>query len=205
MVRKNFNEAGKHPTASSCKAGRFEKQNLKKKQKRRKQTMADFVQKTNVKSAVRTLADPIADVAAFNTLVQSVITTNPLACVSYVSAGVTHAPVEKTREAYVAKVVYQDTDAKTIGTEAGKFNSMAGFNAGATALLGNAALTAAHGGTPARDSDNETFSATLKCHDPNGELYMLTFSRSQLTLTSYSDDAIRTKVETWADTVPALA
>jgi len=167
--------------------------------------MADFIQKTNVKSAVRTLADPIADVTAFNTLVQSVITTNPLACVSYVSAGVTHAPVEKTKETYVAKVIYQDTDAKTIGNEAGKFNTMAGFTAGATALLGNAALTAAHGGTPARDSDNETFSATLKCHDPNGELYMLTFSRSQLTLTSYSDDAIRTKVETWADTVAALA
>ena len=82
---------------------------------------------------------------------------------------------------------------------------MAGFNAGATALLSNAALTAAHGGTPARDSDNESFSATLKCHDPNGELYMLTFSRSQVSLTSYSDDAIRTKVETWADSVPELA
>ena len=27
----------------------------------------------------------------------------------------------------------------------------------------------------------------------------------QLTLTSYEDDAIRTKVETWADSVPALA
>jgi hypothetical protein len=167
--------------------------------------MADFIQKTNVKSAVRTLADPIADVTAFNTLVQSVITTNPFACVSYVTAGVTHAPVEKTRETYVAKVIYQDGDAKTIGNEAGKFNSIAGFTAGATALLGSAALTAAHGGTPARDSDNETFSATLKCHDPNGELYMLTFSRDQVSLTSYSDDAIRTKVETWADTVAALA
>jgi hypothetical protein len=167
--------------------------------------MADFIQKTNVKSAVRTLADPIADVTAFNTLVQSVITTNPFACVSYVTAGVTHAPVEKTKETYVAKVIYQDGDAKTIGNEAGKFNSISGFTAGATALLGSAALTAAHGGTPARDSDNETFSATLKCHDPNGELYMLTFSRDQVSLTSYSDDAIRTKVETWADTVAALA
>jgi hypothetical protein len=167
--------------------------------------MADFVQKTNVKTAVRTLADPIADVAAFNTIVQSVITTNPFVCVAYSTAGVNHAPVEKTSEAYVAKVIYQDTNAKTIGNESGRFNSMAGFTAGATALLGNAALTAAHGGTPARDSDNETFSATLKCHDPNGELYMLTFSRSQVSLTSYSDDAIRTKVETWADTVAALA
>ena len=163
--------------------------------------MADFVQNSQTKNAVRTLASPIADVTAFNTIVQSVITTNPFACVAYSTAGVNHAPVEKTKETYVAKVIYQDADAKTIGNEAGKFNSMAGFTAGATALLGNAA----HGGTPARDSDNETFSATLKCHDPNGELYMLTFSRSQVSLTSYSDDAIRTKVETWADSVAALA
>ena len=167
--------------------------------------MADFVQKTNVKSAVRTLAAPIADVAAFNTIVQSVITGNPFACVAYMSAGVNHAPVEMSREAYVTKVIYQDADAKVVGNESGKYSSIAGFNAGAAAILGNAALTAAHGGTPARDSDNETFSATLKCHDPNGELYMLTFSRSQVSLTSYADDAIRTKVETWADTVAALA
>ena len=68
--------------------------------------MADFVQKTNVKSAVRTLATPIADVTAFNTIVQSVITTNPFACVAYSTAGVIHAPVEKTKETYVAKIIY---------------------------------------------------------------------------------------------------
>ena len=60
--------------------------------------MADFVQSTNVKSAVRKLASPIADVAAFNTIVQSVITDNPFACVAYMTAGVSHPPVEKTRE-----------------------------------------------------------------------------------------------------------
>jgi hypothetical protein len=31
------------------------------------------------------------------------------------------------------------------------------------------------------------------------------FSRDLVTLTSFSDDAIQSKVETWADTVPALA
>ena len=61
------------------------------------------------------------------------------------------------------------------------------------------------GGTSVRDSEHETYSATLKCHDPNGELYFVNFSRDQITLNSYEDDAIRTKVETWADTVPALA
>ena len=167
--------------------------------------MADFVQSTNVKSAVRVLATPIADVAAFNTIVQSVLTGNPFACVAYMTAGTTHAPVEKTRETYVVKIVYQDGDAKTVGTDSGKFNTIAGFNAGAAAYLASAAIATAHGGTAVRDMDNETFSATVKCHDPNGEIYMVTFNRDTVSLTSYSDDSIRTKVETWADTVPALA
>ena len=77
--------------------------------------MADFVQNTNVKSAVRKLANPIADITAFNTIVQSVITSNPFGCVSYMSSGANHPPVEKTRESYTAKFVYQDSDAKTIG------------------------------------------------------------------------------------------
>jgi hypothetical protein len=172
---------------------------------RRKPNMADFVQKTTVKTAVRTLAAPIADVAAFNTIVQSVITGNPFACVAYETAGVSHQPVEKTKENYVVKIVYQDGDAKTVGNESSKFSTLAGFNAGATAILADTALTTAHGGTAVRDSESETFSATLKCRDPNGEIYMVTFGRQSVSLTSYSDDGIRTKVETWADTVAALA
>jgi hypothetical protein len=66
-------------------------------------------------------------------------------------------------------------------------------------------VTAAHAGVPVHDAESDSFSATLRCHDANGELYNLTFSRDRITLQSYSDDAIRTKVETWADTVPHLA
>jgi len=167
--------------------------------------MADFVQNSQTKSAIRELAEPIADVAAFNTLIQSVITGNPFACVSYMTAGVTHDPVEKTKEGYAVKIIYQDSDAKIVGNLSDKFDTISGFNAGATAILANTALSTAHGGIPVRDTDNETFSATLKCHDPNGELYMVNFSRGRVTLTSYSDEAIRTRVETWADTVAALA
>jgi hypothetical protein len=167
--------------------------------------MGDFVQKTVTKTAVRELLNPIADVAAFNTIVEAVITANPFGCVAYTEAGVTHQPVEKSKEAYVAKIVYEDTLANNVGTESGKYNTIAGFNAGAAAILADAALTAAHGGTPARDPASETYSATLRCRDPNGELFMVTIARDRVNLTSYSDDAIRTKVETWADTVPALA
>ncbi|MDO9550254.1 MAG: hypothetical protein Q7J03_04715 [Methanoregula sp.] len=167
--------------------------------------MADFIQSTVTKSAVRILAEPIADVATFNTIIQSVITDNPFACVAYMTAGASHDPVEKTREGYTTKIVYQDIDANIVGNISDRFNTIAGFNAGATALLANAALATAHGGTPYRDTENETYSAYLRCHDPNGEIYTVNFSRQRISITSYSDDGIRTKVETWADTVPELA
>ena len=133
--------------------------------------MGDFIQNSAVKTAVRTLANPIADVATFEAIVNSVIATNPFGCVSYISAGTTHAPVEKTKASYVAKIVYQDEDANVVGSLSDKYDTVAGFNAGATALLASAPLTAAHGGTPARDTDTETYSATIRCHDPNGEIY----------------------------------
>ena len=97
--------------------------------------MADFVQTSQTKSAVRELTSPIASVSAFNLIVQSVITDNPFACVSYMTAGETHDPVEKTRERYTAKMVYEDVDARTVGTGPHRFNTIAGFNTGAAALL----------------------------------------------------------------------
>ena len=45
----------------------------------------------------------------------------------------------------------------------------------------------------------------IACHDTNSELYIVDFSRDRMTVTSYSADAILTKVETWADSVPTLA
>ncbi len=167
--------------------------------------MADFAQITSIKSAVRKLANPIADVAAFNTLVQSVITTNPFGCVSYRNAGVNHQPVEKNREAYTAKFVYQDEDAKSIGSGSESYNTIAGFTAGIAAMLANTANNAAHGSSAIHAAAKDTFSATLKCNDPNGELYFVTISRQQVAISSYEDDSIRTVIETWADGVTALA
>jgi len=167
--------------------------------------MGDFIEQANVKTAVRQLANPIADVSAFNTIVESVITTNPFGCVPYTQAGVTHPGVEKSRENYVARFVYQNALAKTTGIGSHRFNSIAGFNAGAAAIVADTALTAAHNGTVARDPASDAYSATLKCSDPNGEIFNVTLTRNRVSLTSYSDDGIRTKVETWADTVPELA
>jgi len=167
--------------------------------------MADFQDGTTTKTAYRNLTNPIEDATTFNAIVQAVIVSNPFGCVSYISAGETHAGVEKTKEAYTAKIVYQDNDAKVVGYITDRYTSITGFNTGVAALLATASLNTAHGGIPARDSDSETYSATLKCHDPNGELYYLHFSRDRIIIASYTDEAIRTKIETWADTETALA
>jgi hypothetical protein len=170
-----------------------------------KTNMADFVPSTTVKTAIRRLASPIADATAFNAIVQAVVVSNPFGCVSYMSGGVTHQPVEKTRESYTAKIAYQDSDANTVGYLTDRYSTLAGFNAGITAILATGGISTAHGGAAARDPGKETYSATLKCHDPNGEIYFVTISRDRVTISSYSDEAIRTKVETWADTETALA
>jgi hypothetical protein len=167
--------------------------------------MADFVQSNETKNAVRKLAAPISDVATLDGIVASVIATNPFGCVGYMTAGTNPPGVEKTREAYTARFIYQDEVAGNAGIGSHRFNSIAGYNAGITAVMAAAALNTAHDGTPLHDSDNDSFAVTLKCHDPNGELYNVTFSRERVSVQSYSDDAILAKVETWADTVTALA
>lgn len=167
--------------------------------------MVDFIQNQAVKSAVRKLPDPIADLATFDAIVQAVITNNPFGCISYMAAGINHQPVEKTREMYTAKFVYEDGDAKRTGTTSENYNSIAGFNGGIAAVLANTANITAHGGNVVRNPAGDTFAVTLKCHDPNGELYYVSLSRDRATVSSYEDDAIRIRVEVWADGVTALA
>ncbi|GAB6283873.1 MAG: hypothetical protein STSR0009_00720 [Methanoregula sp.] len=172
---------------------------------RSQKNMADFVQSSTIKTAVRELANPIADVASFNTIVASVITDNPFACVAYMTAGENHDPVEKTRETYTARLVYEDVDAKNVGSSTEKYSTIAGLNAGVALLMADTELATAHGGTIIHDPELDSYSVTLKCHDVNGELYFVNFNRDRLAVSSYSDDAILTRVEIWADTVPALA
>ena len=166
--------------------------------------MADFISGSTVKSAVRKFAEPLADVTAFETIVQGVITSNPFQCVQYSQGGANHPPIERTRQGYTARIVYTDADAKQVGLVIVRAGNVAGFTSVANHVMADTSIATSLGGTPARDFGRETYSVTLRCHDTNGEDYYLTFSRAQVTLSSYSDEAIRTKVETWADTIPAL-
>jgi hypothetical protein len=167
--------------------------------------MADFVQTINTKTAVRELTTPIADVNTFNGIIQGVIDDNPFECTSYTQNDVTQDPVMKSREAYTARINFEDNEASTVGYVTARAPSIAAFNASIAEVLANEALAAAMGGDAVRDADRDSFTCTLKCHDPSGEIYYVAFTRDHVTISSYSDDAIRTAVETWADTVPALA
>ena len=73
------------------------------------------------------------------------------------TAGTNHAPVEKTRESYTARINYEDVDAKNVGNCSHRFNTLAGFSAGVTALLAAAAVTTAHTGTAVHDPADDAF------------------------------------------------
>jgi len=169
--------------------------------------MGDFTQKSVVKSAVRKLASPIADYTAFNTLVQDVLDNNPWGCTTFESAGVTKPAIEKTKEAYAATIVYENTEAKTVGSIPVRGPTMAAVNTAVTQITGIAAITTGMGTgvTASRDSSEDSFSCTLKAHASNGELYSVTFKRDGVTISSYEADSIRTGLEAWADTVAILA
>ena len=117
--------------------------------------MADFTTSTTTKSAVRNLAEPLADVTVFDNLVQGVIATNPFQCVTYNAKGVNHASVERSRQAYTARIIYQDSDANTVGLVTIRAPTIAAFTAVANHILADAAIETAMGGSAARDSDSE--------------------------------------------------
>jgi hypothetical protein len=167
--------------------------------------MADFVQTTVNKTALRDLAVPIVDVESFNTLVQAVISDNPFGCVDYTTKdGQTIDGVTLNREHYTAKVNFVDGNGKRLGTVSLLSPTIAAFNANAAEVLDNTALATAMGGTAVRDGPRETYYAQLKCHDPSGDDYYVTFTRKTVRISSYQDDAIKAAVETWADDVTSL-
>ncbi len=166
--------------------------------------MADFIETSNTRTSVRELTTPIADAAAFDAIIQDVLANNPFGCVDYIQAGVTHDGVEKNRESYTVKVNYEDTEANRVGSVSAKAPDITAYDAVTLEIMGNTVLSVSMGGTAVHDVENDAFSCQLKCHDPNGETYYVTFSRDSVRISSYQDDAIRTTVETWADGVAAL-
>jgi len=166
-----------------------------------KNTMKQFRRKPGTKSAVHHLKTPFTDIMAFNTVVQSLIMKNPLGCTSWWTVKKHHPPLVKVREIYTAKFVYEDGKGKRIGSGSELYDTVEGYQYGIAAVISNMANIAAHRGKVRHIPASDRFSALLKCHNPNGEQFFLSIARNRVTLSSYSDDQIRKKVEQWADDV----
>ena len=167
--------------------------------------MADFTTKSVTKSAERKLTAPIDTVANFLALVQDVIDNNPWACTSYTSNGATIAGVVRGSESYSGKIVYENTEAKTVGQISVRAPTSAAFSSDVSTIVAATAINTAMGGTPSHDSSEDSFSCVLKCHHTNGENFTVTFRRDSVVVSGYEADSILTGIESWADTVAILA
>jgi hypothetical protein len=167
--------------------------------------MRYFKPRPGTRSAVHILKTPLLDIMAFDAIVQSLVLANPLGCTSYMCAKRNHPPVEIVREMYTAKFVYLNAKGKRIGTGLDMYDSVEGYQTGIAAVISNMANIASHRGKVRHLPDADLFSVILKCHDPDGELYFLSLARNRVTLSSYTDDSIRKRVEMWTDGVPELA
>jgi hypothetical protein len=166
--------------------------------------MGEFKLISGTKSAVSKLKKPIPDAMALDAIVQTFILKNPLGCTSYRSVRKSHRPIEKVRESYTAKFEYLDANGKRTGTGLDRYDSLDGYQYGIAAVLSNMANVAAHRGRVRHLPDADLFSVILKCNDPSGELFLISFARDRITLSSYKDDAIRKRVNEWTESVPAL-
>ena len=156
-------------------------------------------------SAVKNLDRPIPDINVFEGLVRDIIQKNPFGCTPYRGNRASHPPVELVRQLYTAKFVYLDDKKKQIGASSEIYHTIGGFRSGLHAVSANVANIAAHTGTIARNPGKDSFAATLKCHDAGGEIYFLNIARKRVTLSSYRDEAIRARIETWMSGIPSLA
>ena len=166
--------------------------------------MTRFRSRPGTRSASRRLKRPIPDIQAFSSIIRGLVIENPFGCTSYHTVRKVHPPVKPVRERYTAKFVYLDAKGKQAGASSEVYDSVEGYEVGCAAMITNMANIAAHRGKIVHTPGADLFSATVKCHDPSGELYFVSLARDRITIASYENDAIRERVEEWTESVPEL-
>ena len=114
-------------------------------------------------------------------------------------------PVSITKELYTEKIEYEDTNGKVIETISISAPTVAGFGDALTEVLGNSDIETVIGGAPTHKPLGDKHSKTLKSCHTDGDIYSVTFTRDRVRVRAYSNDAILSTLETWADGIAALA
>jgi hypothetical protein len=120
--------------------------------------VADFVETANTKSSNRELTNTISDLSVFQSVVTSLIEDNPLECTDYYQSGVAVDGIAVSKEYYTAKFIFEDNNAKTVGSLSVKCPTVAAYNAAVTAVLADTALATAIGGDCIHNSEKDSFS-----------------------------------------------
>lgn len=167
--------------------------------------MADFVSTSVTKTAKRILTTPWATMISFNSLMATILSTNPWECTDYSSGGETLDGIRKTKEYVSGKVVYEDGLGKQVGYIGVNAPNSAAFGTDISTIIASTDISTAMGGTASHDSSEDGFSTSFTCHDENGEIYKVMFTRDAVTVSGYEADGILTVIETWADLQSALA
>ncbi|MDR2855056.1 MAG: hypothetical protein LBV40_02720 [Methanomicrobiales archaeon] len=166
--------------------------------------MADFITTSTTKSATRELRNKIATLAGFDSIISAIIATNPWNCSPYQYMGESQPPVSISKEQYTAKIQYQNSVGKVIGSVTVQAPTQAGLTSAVGIVQGDLDLETAIGGIAAQDPTTDKYSCTLRCNAATGDLYYVTFSRDKIRVTSYKQDSILDDLEAWADSIPAL-
>ena len=166
--------------------------------------MPQFKVITEPSSAIHEFRVPIVDLELFEEITQEVLSTNPWGCVAYAKYGVNYPPIAKAREAYWTRIEFKNSEDEIVGSLSIRSFTIKGFKSAVTTILNDKNLADALGGSPIQDEQGESYRVKLQCHDQNGEIYNVEFSRNHIIISSYRDDAIKSKIETWVGMVSAL-
>lgn len=168
----------------------------------------DFVPTSVVKAATRSFTAPITAAATYDGIITTLTgAENPLGATDYQTAGETVSGVTVTDQSYRATIEFiEEVEGKSVGSIVITAPDRAKHAAIINHILADTELSGAtcFGGEAVQNTTKDSWSTRVKVHDPTGEIYYLNFTRNALKLSSYENDAILTKVETWADGVTAL-
>jgi hypothetical protein len=166
--------------------------------------MGDFVQRTVVKSAVRTFTNPIPDFATFNTIINSFYDhcwgheeeVEPLAGVHSAIAAIVQNNGDFTGKVTVS-TFHKDITTHILdmlNTNPSFVSTFMGGGAGADGGL-------------YEDVSKRTPIASrymFKCRGSRGT-FTVVHTNEQMRINSYTDNSVLTGLEAWADGLPALA
>ncbi|MDV0444318.1 hypothetical protein [Methanorbis rubei] len=167
----------------------------------------DFTPTSIVKAAKRSFTVPITTATAFDANIAALkAADNPLGATAYQTAGASVDGVTIANEYYKATIAYLSPLGEVIGSVVIDAPTRSSYDVIVAHILADTALTAKFAADAVADRDNtkDSWNVRLKIHDPTGEIYFLNFTRKDLRISSYENDAILAKVDAWADGVNSL-